>query len=161
MVMMRMIVMVGVIVVMGRDGRQWLKNALHPLKSDAFAGEKLEHGGIFRDMDRARQYLHAEMEIAETPCDACGLLNGCNRNCQHLFRLLLNDVMRLADRKKMIAVGQCLIEIEAELPAILRRAAPAPLGQSGAIGPQVDVDMMPRGAIVFGFLDESQVGHDH
>lgn len=149
-----------IVVVMLNAGRQRQKDAGHLLEGDAFAGEKLQHSGIFHHTHGAGQHFDAEMEIAEPPRDSRRLFHGRNRNFQHPFRYLLDYIVIVADGKKVGAMIDRLGEIEAEFLPVLGHAAPAPFRESGAIDPQQHMAMMPVNSVrVRIILDDGQVGH--
>ena len=157
--MMGMIVVVTVTVIVSAGGYR-KKNDADATEFYVFAGEKLLHGGIVRHAQGIRQHLHAEVEIAETPADLRRLFQARNRNFQHLFRRLLNDVIRIAHGKKVGAMVDRLVEIKAKSFSVPGHAAPAPLGESRTRGCQGDVVMRSVNPVrMWIILNQGKFGH--
>ncbi len=135
-------VMVGMIFVVVATGGERLKNTTDAFECDTFAGKKLKHGRIFRHAHCPLQHLHAKMQIAEAPRHSRGLFQGGDRNFQHFFRRLLDNIGGFTQGEKMGSMIYRLLEIKAKFPAVFRDAAPTPLRERGAINAQKHMGMM-------------------
>jgi len=131
------------------------------MKGDAFAREELQYRRILYYADRISAYLYAKVEIAQTPRDAGALLERGNGNFQHFFGRLLNDVVSVANGKKVGAMVYRLVEIKTKFLSVLGDAAPATLGESRSINGYPHMDMMTIDAMrVRVVSDDSEFRHE-
>jgi hypothetical protein len=147
-----------VVMMVGRTGGERKEDGADALEGNAFAVEELKDGGILGCANGVRENFDAEMEIAQVPGEMRGLVAARDRNFQHGLGALMGDVAGVVVDEEGGAVGKRGGKIEAEFAAIVGDAAPAALGQGGAIG--AEFYFARGGAVnVREMLDDDEAGH--
>ena len=134
-----------------------LKNLVFYFKRDAHAGEQLPHRRVVADADLAHSDLHWHVEVANLPA-GLGRLGGVARQTDGEHRLgRLPDVIAMRRRfKKNRAMAKRLGQLETEIRAVTRRAAPTAFLQLKPVSDQLDLGQ-PCSTWLYGLLDELHV----
>ena len=102
-------------------------------KMDMLAEKHLAQGGVIGDADYIAGDLDGEMEIANEPAEARGLMPvQRKRNFQDRLGLLLDHVASLVVFEEDLAIVERMLQVEAELRAINGHPTPTALGQRTA-----------------------------
>ena len=147
-----------VVTVAGTDRAfHWLKNLVLHRKHNSHAGEELPHRWVVADSNLARDDLHRHVEVANLPT-GLGRLGGVAGQADGQHRLgRLPDAVAMAFRlEKNRVMLERLGQVEAEISAVTRFAAPTALLQLEPVSDQLDLGQ-PCGTWLDGLLDELHV----
>ena len=135
-----------IVTVAGADRAfHWLKNLLLHRKRNSHAGEQLPHCRVVADADFTRSNLHRHVEVTNLPT-GLGRLDGVARQAdgQHrLWRLPDAIAMRRRLEKNRVMLER-LGQVEAEISAVTRFAAPTALLQLEPVSDQLDLGQPDR-----------------